>query len=324
MRIIQSATPRPLNLLALGPGGLVAAASDTFAAGGGVEVWDAASGSLRHTHGVRCSQLAFSSDGGSLFVAKHERIAEIEIANGVFNLAATVPFMPRRGIYPDSGTPPLLHFAVTTSGARLLVALSWQAGAVVECCSLAFGFSGVGIGNPPLWRDDRSGEGSRISKLVVCITGRTAAFEHASDSAGRAARRVSLRDAVTGTERASIPLDAASPVRQLAFTADGAKLLVGTDSRAVHLFDAATGAPAGELVHRGRPYVTGVAVHPRGPVACARENGTVTLWDADRREQMRVLDWKAGKLVSVAFSPDGALAAAGTEDGKVVVWDMDV
>ena len=121
-----------------------------------------------------------------------------------------------------------------------------------------------------------------------------------------------------------IALDPADPVRQLAFTADGSKLLVRTDSRTVQTFDATTGAPAGELVHKGRPYVTGIAVHPRGPVAYARTDGTVTFWDVSKREQLRTLDWKAGKLVSVAFSPDGALAAAGTEDGKVVVWDVDL
>ncbi len=100
-------------------------------------------------------------------------------------------------------------------------------------------------------------------------------------------------------------------------------MLVRTDSRVVQLFDAATGASAGELVHPGRPFVTGIAVHRHGPVACARTNGTVTFWDAEKCEQLRTLDWKAGKLVSVAFSPDGALATTGTENGKIVVWDVD-
>jgi WD40 repeat protein len=89
------------------------------------------------------------------------------------------------------------------------------------------------------------------------------------------------------------------------------------------VFDAATGQPAGELVHPGRNYVTGMAVHPSGTVACSRTNGTVCLWDLARGELVRTLDWKLGKLVSVAFAPDGAVGAAGTEDGRVVVWDVD-
>jgi hypothetical protein len=46
--------------------------------------------------------------------------------------------------------------------------------------------------------------------------------------------------------------------------------------------------------------------------------------DVQKLEPLRTLDWKAGRLVSVAFAPDGALAATGTEDGKVVVWDVDL
>jgi hypothetical protein len=35
-------------------------------------------------------------------------------------------------------------------------------------------------------------------------------------------------------------------------------------------------------------------------------------------------DWDMGRLRSVAFSPDGMLAAAGNDKGKIVVWDVDL
>ncbi|MFO0824569.1 MAG: WD40 repeat domain-containing protein [Gemmataceae bacterium] len=89
------------------------------------------------------------------------------------------------------------------------------------------------------------------------------------------------------------------------------------------IFDAIKGKAIGELLHPGPSHVTGMAMHPNGTVACSRNNGTVCLWNLDKRAIVRTLDWKLGKLVSVAFSPDGNIGAAGTEDGQVVVWDVD-
>src|SRR5262249_10925806 len=106
-------------------------------------------------------------------------------------------------------------------------------------------------------------------------------------------------------------------------SADSSKLLARSASRSVKVFDVASGQPVGELVHPGRPYVTGMAVQPNGTVACSRTNGTVCFWNLEKRELVRTLDWKLGKLVSVAFSPDGTIGAAGTGSGQVVVWDVD-
>jgi WD40 repeat protein len=322
MRIIQSDNPRPLNLLALGPGGLVSAASDTFGVASDIEVWDAATGARRFVHAApdhsAAGAVAFTPDGRYLLVGDPQ-FAVIEATT-----AKVVAHVATRFDRPD--------FALSADGTRIIVSTSWNQCGAVECFAV-----GPDLDFRPLWIDGPPHELLWFDAVAITRDGKlTSVVQRVpfGGTGGRPALDVSVRNAETGQVLFTNIIDPASPPDQLAFTADGAKLLVRTDSRIVQMFDATTGAPAGELVHAGRPYVTAIAVHPRGPVACARTNGTVTFWEVPsakpegfvgaKRAQLRTLDWKAGKLVSVAFSPDGALAAAGTEDGKIVVWDVDL
>jgi WD40 repeat protein len=69
----------------------------------------------------------------------------------------------------------------------------------------------------------------------------------------------------------------------------------------------------------------GFAFHPAGRTLAVVHGGPtlVRLYDLDTLALRGKLNWKVGKLTCVAFSPDGLLGAAGTEDGRVVVWDVD-
>ena len=70
---------------------------------------------------------------------------------------------------------------------------------------------------------------------------------------------------------------------------------------------------------------TGTAFHPSNRYLAVTSNDeTVKLYDTTTWEQARAFTWKIGKLRSVCFSSDGALAAAGSNTGKVVVWDVDL
>lgn len=298
MRIIESEDPRPLTLLAVGASGRIAA-SQQFDDGASLELWDATIGvSLPppRTSG-HLAALAFTADGTRL----------------AYSTFGALAFGNTRVKYPQR----MPAFAIHPDGERVVVAANGGR-SVIECWRVR------SVGSYTQVWSERLDEYHRCGAPAADPTGERVAVAEGYDGPdGRPRQEATLRDAETGKTTARIALDPAAPVRQLAFTADGAKLLVRDDSRTVQVFDAASGARAGELVHRGRPFVTAVAVHPRGPVACARTDGTVTFWDAERREPIRTLDWKVGKLVSLAFSPDGALGAAGTEDGKVVVWDVD-
>ena len=49
---------------------------------------------------------------------------------------------------------------------------------------------------------------------------------------------------------------------------------------------------------------------------------SVAVWDAASGRERRSYDWQIGGVRSVAFAPDGLLAAAGGKAG-IVVWDVE-
>ncbi|MBX9624762.1 MAG: WD40 repeat domain-containing protein [Gemmataceae bacterium] len=71
--------------------------------------------------------------------------------------------------------------------------------------------------------------------------------------------------------------------------------------------------------------VRGFAFHPAGRTLAIILGAPtlVKLYDLETLKPTGKLDWKLGPLRSVAYSPDGTLGAAGSEDGRVVVWDAD-
>jgi WD40 repeat protein len=68
-----------------------------------------------------------------------------------------------------------------------------------------------------------------------------------------------------------------------------------------------------------------VAFHPSGKyLAATNRDSTVMLYDMTSWKCVRTFTWDIGRIRSVAFSADGTLAAAGSDKGKVVVWDVDI
>jgi WD40 repeat protein len=85
------------------------------------------------------------------------------------------------------------------------------------------------------------------------------------------------------------------------------------------------GAEPVKLRNDSRKEFTGLAFHPSGRFLAATSNDqTVKLYDTTTWAVAEAYSWGIGRLRSVAFSPDGMLAAAGGDAGKVVVWDVDL
>src|SRR5262249_37031130 len=74
------------------------------------------------------------------------------------------------------------------------------------------------------------------------------------------------------------------------------------------------------LRNDGRKHFTGIAFHPSGKYLAATSNAqTVKLYDTTTWQVAKTYTWNIGRMRSIAFSPDGTLAAAGSDSGKIVV-----
>ena len=137
--------------------------------------------------------------------------------------------------------------------------------------------------------------------------------------------QVSLRDVQTGNVLATQTLDGSDHLR-LAVAPDDS-LLVTLTRR--HLRVCTTTLKQEDHIttvsNDGRKHFTDIAFHPCGRYLAATSNDeTVKLYSTATWQEAKRFTWEIGKMRSIAFSPDGTLAAAGSDIGKVVVWDVDV
>jgi WD40 repeat protein len=146
----------------------------------------------------------------------------------------------------------------------------------------------------------------------------------------KAQHTVELRDADTGAPLTSFEQPA--PTKRWS----GFKLLWSPDGRWVcdvwqqwvNVWDAATGRPVFQRVAQSE-WINDAAFHPpsgRLAVAIAgrRTGGAVHVFAPGSWREEAAYAWPVGAVECVAFSPDGALAAAGGDKPEVVLWDVDL
>lgn len=114
-------------------------------------------------------------------------------------------------------------------------------------------------------------------------------------------------------------------IEQFALSPDGSTVAARI-REFIHFMPAAGAVKFGAHVRNETlKHFTGLAFHPSGKYLAATSNdATVRLYDVATLDPVRTFTWDIGRMRSIAFSPDGTLAAAGSDSGKVVVWDVDV
>lgn len=133
-------------------------------------------------------------------------------------------------------------------------------------------------------------------------------------------------DGQTGGERFAVRAE--PRVECVAASPDGGLLAVGVvdlgkrERNKVLLVDAGTGREVATLPTRAAP-LTVLSFSPDGHHLAAGITGSVQVWDVDKKELLRTIRGFERVLLTLTYSPDGALLAGGTQDGQVWVWDAE-
>lgn len=74
----------------------------------------------------------------------------------------------------------------------------------------------------------------------------------------------------------------------------------------------------------GKLHHFGAAFSPCGRhLAAVSKDKTVRFWDATTFAESAVFDWEIGKLLDLAFTPDGTVCAVAGDSGKILLFDVE-
>ena len=175
--------------------------------------------------------------------------------------------------------------------------------------------SGQTVGSPLVGHD------RVVNRLAFSPDGRTLASSTLDD--------VILWDVASGRPRGR-----PRPGGGVAFRGDGVVVAVSPapaspTPRRIVLLDAASSRQVGEITIGDDEVVIAMAFSPDGRTLAVSAGGkggggTFTVWDIARAERLGPpMPWPDGRSFALAFDPDGRTVATGSEDGRLVLWNVD-
>jgi WD40 repeat protein len=111
-------------------------------------------------------------------------------------------------------------------------------------------------------------------------------------------------------------------VTHLAFSQDGS-VLAGTAGPRLRIWDLASNSEV--AIHkRGTKHFQGLSfAHDGRFLATVSNDETVRIWSTHNWQEHTTFTWQIGRLLNITFAPDGLRAAAGSDKGQIVIWDVE-
>ena len=317
MRVFKGDLRDDVDRLAFGPGVRLAASA---VGSNQVDVWDAATGLQADAWAARgCSvtDLGFLPSGQVLVCVTGHPLQVIDPNAEMYGL-----IFP--GAEDRSGQEPAV--LVATGGDRVF-ALHGQRRPFVGDFTVAAWKPAVQGKYEVAWQVN---SGEAVAAIAASNHGMVAvATRTASRWQSRRVRaELTLYDATTGVPHSSLTertINSWQPNDRLRFFPDGERV-VALAFGVVHVWETQSGDYLGQFrTPYGSGRITDVAIHPSGKVLLtSSDDHRARLWDATSFTELTAWEWSIGKLHSIAVSADGALAVAGGENGRIVVWDLDL
>lgn len=145
-----------------------------------------------------------------------------------------------------------------------------------------------------------------------------------------------LDDVILWDVASGRPRGRPQPGSAVAFRGDGLVAAVAPaptapSPRTIVVRGVATNQQIGEITIGDDDIVMEMAFSPDGKTLAVANaaggsgrGGTFTLWDIARAERLGPpMAWPDGRFFALAFHPDGKTVATGSEDGRLVSWDVD-
>jgi WD40 repeat protein len=155
----------------------------------------------------------------------------------------------------------------------------------------------------------------------------TVRFDRAGTRVFVAARWVAVLDAASGKELFGFdPVFRKYPYLSRSAVSPDGRLLAVLGYDGLQVYDTSDGRLLFEEGSDSFRYCNAFAFAPDSTWLAAAPTGgrpRVDFWEVETWRQLPAFDPGIGPVQSLAFSPEGTLAAAGGFDGKVALWDLD-
>jgi WD40 repeat protein len=132
---------------------------------------------------------------------------------------------------------------------------------------------------------------------------------------------IQLLDPATGRELKALG-GSSGPVTALCWEADGRRLAGGARDGTIRVWDPAAGTLRATIRGHSAP-ISGLVWGPGTRLASCARDQAIRIWNAETRRKLAELSNPKVLDPQLAWSPDGRLLAASSENSGISVWDAD-